>query len=274
MRWIKSFFDFYIQASIHVSIAVLSLIAITAHRFSLDLSSDFYFFVFCGSVTGYNFVKYAGVAGLHHRSLTRSLRAIQFFSFLAFMGLLLTAYFLPRRLLLFCIPPAIFTFLYAVPFIAGKNLRRVSGLKIFVIAAVWSWVTVILPVVAAGASFTSTVILFALQLLLFVTVLTLPFEIRDLRFDVQALGTIPQRFGLRTTKILGLSGLLFFYVLFFFHKELSQELLIAAFMSCVVLGILLWKSTTDQSKYFAAFWVEAIPVLWYLSLLLIGQFLV
>jgi len=56
--------------------------------------------LFFGGVSGYNFVKYAEVAGLHHRSLTKSLRKIQIFSFICGVGLLISVFSLSREALL------------------------------------------------------------------------------------------------------------------------------------------------------------------------------
>ena len=73
MKFLQKIFDFYINASIHVALAAVAFVKITEIYF--DLPSNFYFdlFVLFGTITGYNFVKFAGVAKLHHRSLTDSL---------------------------------------------------------------------------------------------------------------------------------------------------------------------------------------------------------
>ena len=85
MKVLRRLFDFYINSSIHVALAVTSLVMVTLYEFELPLDFALVGFLFFGTITGYNFVKYAGVAGLHHRSLAKSLQAIQVFSFLCFV---------------------------------------------------------------------------------------------------------------------------------------------------------------------------------------------
>ena len=90
MKHLKGLFDFYINSSIHVAFAVLSLVFVTEKELELSLDFNFNSFIFLGTITGYNFVKYASVAGLHHRNLTKRLKVIQLFSFVC---ILILAYF-------------------------------------------------------------------------------------------------------------------------------------------------------------------------------------
>ena len=84
MTFLKKILNFYINASIHVSLAVYSLVRVTELYFNLPYNEALDYFIFYGTITGYNFVKYADVAKLHHRSLTRNLKLIQIFSFICF----------------------------------------------------------------------------------------------------------------------------------------------------------------------------------------------
>ena len=87
---------------------------------------------------------------------------------------------------------SVFTFFYAVPFIWNKNLRKFSGLKIFVVAIVWGGVAVIVPLVASESQITTDNWLTFLQIVIIVITLTIPFEIRDLPYDARELKTLPQ----------------------------------------------------------------------------------
>ena len=100
MKLFSHIFAFYINSSIHVALAVVSLLAITILEYGLTISWELWSFVFLGSLTGYNFVKYAKVAGLHHRSLTNSLKTIQVFSAISFIALAFIAFRLPINVLL------------------------------------------------------------------------------------------------------------------------------------------------------------------------------
>ena len=86
MEVLKRIVNFYLDSSIHVAFAVFALTWVTLLQFDLDYDKNVLYFVFFATITGYNFVKYFGVAKFHHRSLAFWLKAIQVFSFIAFIA--------------------------------------------------------------------------------------------------------------------------------------------------------------------------------------------
>lgn len=206
MKLYKAVFNFYINSSIHVALAVIALVAFTVLRYDLYLPLPVWLFVFFGTITGYNFVKYAAVAGLHHRSLTNALKSIQIFSFFSFGIILLLLFLLSKETIIATVIFALLTFFYAVPLLKNKNLRTLSGLKIFIVALVWAGVTVILPLVASKTVIETAHLLAFLQRLCLVLVLTLPFEIRDIPYDATGLQTFPQQLGIKKNKRVGYSS--------------------------------------------------------------------
>ncbi|TDI71383.1 MAG: hypothetical protein E2O86_01945 [Bacteroidetes bacterium] len=264
MMIFRRLFDFYINASIHVSLAVVALAYITVWELHLDTSPYLFLFVFFGAITGYNFVKYSKLAGIHHRSLTDSLRTIQIFSFLSFGIVTFCLFNLPVKVLWITAIFGVFTFLYSAPFFRHKNLRSLSGFKIFVVALVWAGVTVLVPLAMTELTLTLDIALTFLQRFLFVIVLTLPFEIRDLQYDLANLQTLPQRLGVQKTKFLGIFFLVLSVSLERF-KDLFNETHFLSFATvCLLAGLALMVSGKKQSGYFASFWVESIPIVWML----------
>jgi 4-hydroxybenzoate polyprenyltransferase len=261
-------FKFYINASIHVALAVISFFAITVFEFNLQVSLSCWLFVFFGTVTGYNFVKYAKIAGLHHRSLTNSLRSIQVFSFVCFICFLVCAYFVSLQTIFITFFFGLLTFFYAVPFLRKKNLRTFSGVKIIIVALVWAGVTVFVPMVEVNMALTADCWLTFFQRFLLVVVLTLPFEIRDLRYDIGQLQTIPQQIGVRKTKILGIALLLVSLWLETFKATIVLKNLYGLVFLVLITGLALVLAKKKQSEYFAAFWVESIPIVGLFVLLL------
>ena len=262
MQWLKVIFKFYIDSSIHVSLAVCALLMTTAYILPVYISFELIAFVFFSTITGYNFVKYAGVAGLHHLSLAKNLRVIQLFSLACFVGLLVMAYYQRLEVILVSAFLGIFTLLYAIPFLPqGKNLRSLQTLKIFIIAFVWAGTAVWLPLEQFHSIYSEEVILRFLQVFVFVLALILPFEIRDLSYDSQELKTLPQVLGVQKTKYLGYLFLGVFLLLEFLLKnELSN--VISVCIITIFTGLMIYFSSKNQAKYYASFWVEAIPILW------------
>jgi hypothetical protein len=270
---VKKIFDFYINSSIHVALAVVSLCLVTVLHFGGQIDSSLLVFIFFAVVTGYNFVKYAAVAGLHHRTLTRGLKNIQIFSLLCFTGLLISSFFIDFKILLLSAIFGSLTALYALPvFSKRRNLRSISGIKIFIIGIVWAGVTVVLPGIGVKNAIFGDLFLEMVQRFLLVLVWILPFEIRDLKYDLEQLGTLPQRIGVTRTKIVGLLLLVIVIVTDLLKTSNSQASFNALVVMCLLTAIFVMASKEHRSRYFTAFWVEAIPIFWLGVLLLLRTF--
>lgn len=272
MSRVPKLFDFYINSSIHVSIAIVSFAAVTFLNFKLPIDFNLLLFIFLASVTGYNFIKYAGIAKLHHLSLARNVRMIQIFSFFIFIGLVCSGFYQPLQILILASIMAFFTVLYAVPvFSENRNLRRVPGLKIFVIAFVVTGVTVLMPLAVYQLNFSKDVLLELFQRFCLIVAVILPFEIRDLKFDMAQLGTMPQILGVSGTKIFGYVLLCYALLPEFLKKETYLSYILSLLFVVLVAAGFLRNSSIRQSRYFASFWVEAIPIFWVIFLFIIQK---
>lgn len=270
MKILKNLFDFYINSSIHVALAVVSLCIISFFHFQIPLDYFLLLFVFFGTITGYNFVKYAGIAKLHHLSLAKSLRLIQIFSLISFLALIWLAFRVDIEILIWTAIFGLLTLLYALPVFSNKrNLRSVTGLKIYVIAVVWAGVSVVLPA-SLGVDVKIEYVLWEfVQRFLFVLAWILPFEIRDLKYDLRQLETIPQKIGVSNTRMLGV-----FFILIAvgveFIKDLSLNVSFAALIVTALTSAgFIWKSKEKQLPFYSSFWVEAIPIFWLLILIVL-----
>ncbi|MGB1042241.1 MAG: hypothetical protein ACPGU6_02520 [Tenacibaculum sp.] len=268
MKWLKIVLDFYINASIHVALAVCSLMRITAFYIEFTYNGSLSCFMFYATITGYNFVKYAGVAKLYHLKLTTSLKLIQLFSLGCFLLMCYYATQIQMSTLLMFVPLGVLTLLYAVPFLSGfqKNLRSVSFIKIIVVALIWSIATVLIPLLDVGVKINANVLLLVLQRFLLVFVLILPFDIRDVKQDAASLQTIPKKIGVKNTKKL---GVLFLLLSLMLEYVIGFTFLKVFFIVVVLILILLWNASEKQQKYYSSFWVEALPILWMFLLFLL-----
>ena len=274
MRLLKQIFDFYINASIHVALAVYAMSFITLYQLNIFYDESILYFIFFASITGYNFVKYFGLAKFHYRSLANWLRVIQLFSLICFGFMIYYVLQLERNTLIIVTILALITLLYAIPllpknvFLDNKyNLRSVSGLKVYIIAFVWAFATIVLPVVNNDYPINFDVFVMLLQRYIFVVVLILPFDIRDLHYDSLKLSTIPQRIGIKNTKILGISLLLFFLLLEFLKDDLELNQLLTTLIITIVTGLFIGFSNMDRGRFYSAFWVEALPIFWLILVL-------
>lgn len=151
--------------------------------------------------------------------------------------------------------PAIISLAYVIPFLNGKRrLRDLGTIKIFLIAIVWSWVTVFLPALELNEIQDPAVWMMAMERALFIFAITLPFDIRDLKVDAHnEVATIPAKIGIPKTKKLGtliLIGMVIFvninYQIGFYSKPSSLALLV----SIISTYFLIQYSDNDQHDYY------------------------
>ena len=275
MRYLKHIYDFYINASIHVALAVYALGYITLKELNIFYDEVVLYFMFYGSITGYNFVKYFGLAKFHHRSLANWLKLIQLFSLICFGLMCYYAVNLNFNAILVSIIMAVITFFYDIPFLPREiflenkyKLRTIAGLKIYVISFVWTAATVLLPVINNSYDVNNDVLVLAIQRFIFVFVLILPFDIRDMQYDSLKLSTIPQKIGITKTKYLGFGLLIVMFLLDFFKDDFQENNTIMLFCIALITALFLGFSSESRSKSFSAFWVEGIPILWLFLILL------
>ncbi len=275
MKVLKQLLDFYINSSIHVALAVYALSWITLKKLNINGDATILYFNFFATITGYNFVKYFGIAKWHHRSLANWLKVIQVFSLVCFGLMCYYALQLQNNSLMLITGFGMVTFLYAIPFLPQKwyldtqqNLRDISGLKVYVIALVWCGVTVILPVFNNNGMFSQDAIFTIIQNFILVIALMLPFEIRDLNYDSLKLATIPQKIGVKNTKRLGYVLVLLFYFVEYFKDKIDATGLLFQFVISIILCVFIYFANEDRNAYYTSFWVEALPVIWMLLMLL------
>ena len=264
MKTLKSIFDFYLDASIHVALGVLSLAGVTFHLLGTSSDIDLLGFIFFGVIVCYNFIKY-GVEAYKYLIVSNAYhRVIQIFSFVSFGFALYFLLQLDVKIWWATVILGLLSALYAVPFLpSAKNLRSLGGLKIYIVAFVWAGFTVLLPVLDAQMPIDWDFCLLLLQRMLLVLVLIIPFEIRDMQWDDKDLRTLPQVLGVRRTQNLGIVLAVVFFLLTFLKDGVHQVEIVLRLALTLVLIFVLIANEKMKSRYFVSFWVEAIPVFWF-----------
>ncbi|WP_418502178.1 hypothetical protein [Flagellimonas sp.] len=264
MKTLKSIFDFYLDASIHVALAVLSLAGVTFHLLGISSDIDLLGFIFFGVIVCYNFIKY-GVEAYKYLIVSNAYhKIIQIFSFVSFGFALYFLLQLDAKIWWATVILGLLSALYAVPFLpSAKNLRSLGGLKIYIVAFVWAGFTVLLPVLDVQMPIGWDFWVLFLQRVLLVLVLIIPFEIRDMQWDDKDLRTLPQVLGVRRTQNLGIVLAVVFFLLTFLKDEVHQVEIVLRLALTLVLIFVLIANKKMTSRYFVSFWVEAIPVFWF-----------
>lgn len=270
MRPLKRLFDFYIFSNLHVALASFSLtkLSLLTQQNSANIIP---YFVFFATILSYNYIRLTRINTIKSKFYNWINHWRIYLILLSIFALIACAFLIVQirwQALISLMPFALLTGFYVLPPGISKRmtLRTLPGFKIVVIAFTWAGITVLFPLSQYDMVDTSIFWLF-FQRFLFVIVLTIPFDIRDVTYDSETLKTLPIWLGIKNAKILGFIVLgLYLLISIVVLKPVYQgiEIFIA-----LCLGVLLFKSSANRSYYFYAFWVEGIPILW---LILYGIF--
>ena len=249
--------------------AVVCFQYITLLKFDINVDYILLIFSFCLCLNAYNFIKYFEIVFFKSQKKSVSLKLICFLTFISIVTSLFITTKLTGEMLVLFLLMSLLTLFYFFPFNSvNKNLRKTPGLKIFIVAIVWSLLIVVLPIINFTDKLDTSFLIYFTQVLIFVVVTIFPFEIRDLNSDSKQLHTIPQRIGINNTKILGFCLLFIFIILDYIQYGvlyfINFKSLLINSVVCLITFILILKSGKKQSIYFSSFWVESLPILWLL----------
>lgn len=257
-------FNFYIFSNIHVAFAAFCLVKITLLNIGVS-ENKIAWFVFFSTLLSYNIIRLlrlSSITNWHQLWIVSNKNALYFLVLSSAFIILYLSFTLRLKAILILIPFSIATLFYAIPF-KKYSLRNLPGFKIFLIAVSWAGITVLFPLVQNYITLRVVDYITFFQRILFVIVITLPFDIRDLDFDSDSLKTIPQSIGINKTKIFGALLLIILFIVGFL-KPTEEHAIWTTFIITMFTGFILYKTTKKQSKYHSAFFVESLPILWYL----------
>ncbi len=167
---------------------------------------------------------------------------------------------LPISLLIVFAPLAIISFSYSLPVIPAKEgpiaVRDIPGAKIFLIALVWTGVTWILPMQESGIEWADEHYLIIWERFMFILAITIPFDIRDLKYDSASMKTIPQLIGYSRSKSLAMILLLICagihaFVEFFLRPErtFTQHILVPLFFLAVTFLVARMRADSNDNYF-------------------------
>ena len=264
MLFYKKAFDFYIKSSLHLGFCVVSLYLVSIFKQQITINYYVLICLFSSTIIVYNFIKYASTLPYYFFVQNAPIKKIQILSFILGCVLLFSLFFLGWKTLFFGFILFLICFLYVFPLNHSKsNFRNRSKIKLFLVAICWSGSTVLLPFIESKQmDYYGSLVLFV-QFFLFVVIYSMPFEIRDLNYDSKELRTIPQIFGIKKSKYIS-------YILSFIFISISvinqsrKNDLVSDILISIILIFIIYKTKKNQTKYFSSFWVESVPVYWFI----------
>ena len=272
MRFMVKILDFLVTSNIYVSLGAYSLTWLSMQFYKTE-NTDLSFFVFFSTLFAYNFIRLVRVHPMllegeshRHKSIFKLRRLLWV---LCVLSGLISFYFFTviyRPILSLLIAMTAISLAYALPVYKKRDtwlrLRDIPGVKIFLIAIVWSLVTEGFPTLMSGNTLK---VLPLLERFLFIFAITIPFDIRDMRFDGQNLSTIPQYFGVRKARWIGIGALLFAELIlayrFFFMGHFNLLGIIAIYLTYELSVFLIYKSHPQLQERFVTLGVEGMSIL-------------
>jgi len=200
---------FFINTNIIIACAAVSLALATPVQLGLQPQfSSYLLVIFFAALTDYNFHRFIAVyknpEAIHtekYRWAAGHLALLKAFIVVSFAGLIVSLFFVRIEVLFLLGPLAVLTFLYSVTFSGnrknGFRLQKIPGLKIVLIALVWSAATVLVPALSMGADlFRYSILLVFAERFTFIFAIAIPFDIRDSKVDaLKGIKSIPVVLG-------------------------------------------------------------------------------
>lgn len=242
MLSLRKILNFYIRSSIHVGLAVFSLVQLSNPQWN-----SYSFLVLLGTIVGYNFLKYSEwfLSNKFFRFHYFGILSVTLISALGFLLLFLQ---LDSSLQLDLIIAFALVVLY--PFI-----RKTGWIKPFYVSFVVSYITLFIPL-----NRHEEIVLLFIQRFLLLSSVMIPFEILDSTTDAVAMKTLPHLFGVARTKQIGYVLVILFCIVSFHALDCLYPCFIYALSSVVAI----YFSSQERSWYYTSFWVESLPVFWLL----------
>lgn len=223
---IRKIIDLFLYSNVYIAVAAVALTAQTQlilfGKFELDTLSVLVFFATMFIYASHRLVGLFSVKkflkeGRFHIINTYK-NHIWIYTGIAVIGLIYAFFQVSFRVQLALVLPGLISLGYVIPFLGLKKnrklrLRDLNWIKIFLIAIVWAYVTVILPIIEIRSVSWSDVLIFV-ERAVFIFMITLPFDIRDLKVDqYNNVKTIPAVYGIPFTMKLVLASFIFLLIL-------------------------------------------------------------
>jgi len=256
-------FYFYVYSNIHVALAVSALYLI----FTQTINWNYLLFIFIGTVVSYNFMRLISFKTnrfFYKKYIAKNKIATGILLISASILALISYLKFPLSLKVSLIPLMLLSFFYNLDyrFAPFSSLRNNGRLKILIVAFVWAMLTVVLPYLFWNTNTDLKDLLLKFWFIfLYVLMLTLSFDQRDILVDHLKQKTIPQSFS---------NKLHYFYILLFlllsilnfyiFNGEIfyiTEFILIVSVILCIF-------SNENRSFFYTSFWIEALPIFWWL----------
>jgi 4-hydroxybenzoate polyprenyltransferase len=157
------------------------------------------------------------------------------------------------------IVPGIISILYVLPIFAGKRLRDLPLIKIFLVAIVYAYVCVFIPGMMVDFHIYPVLLLFFGRLF-FIFGITIPFDIRDVNIDGETeVKTLISQLGIKSSKGLAIGMLILALTLswiFISYTQLPFQYVIPEITVHIICILLVYYANAHRSDFYYAFLLD------------------
>ncbi|HKK75089.1 MAG TPA: hypothetical protein VJ953_08465 [Saprospiraceae bacterium] len=171
--------------------------------------------------------------------------------------------------------PGVLSLAYVFPVLrGGRRVRDIHFVKIFLIALVWAWLTVLIPAFDLHLAQQWLIGPMTVERLCFIFAITLPFDIRDLLLDTQqSVKTLPGLIGMPATRRLAtvlLSIMLGMIILSTYWDWYSLWDALALIITAGIALLLIYRARPDQSDQYFSGWLDGTMILQFVLVYLLS----
>ncbi len=282
-KYIRQSLDLLLFSNIYIALCAVAQGLVTYHL--LDVKPDKYILalLFSSTLALYNFSILLSKPKKPEDSPFRRVRWI--FShyrltitltIISILSIIPLIFFLSSSSLMLLVGLALISVSYSLPFFSSQekrySLRNIPGVKLFLIASIWSLSCVLLPILEMESNNETAITLHDTMILivkrfLFIAAITVPFDIRDLFQDKSNdLRTIPVILGEKKALVICQALLAAYLILLFMFTDKLNSDYFALTLCTIITGWLIFKSKWEKNEYYYFLYLDGTMILQFLML--------
>jgi 4-hydroxybenzoate polyprenyltransferase len=284
-KYLRQALDFLLFSNIFIALCAVAQGLVTYQLLGAKPEQHVLGLLFCSTLALYNFSillakpkkpensKFARVRWIfsHYRLMIT-------ITMIAVMSILPLVFFLNAASKILLISLAIVSVSYSLPIFTIHDkrfgLRNIPGVKLFLIAMVWSLSCVLLPILELENSVNASVtlhdsILLIAKRFLFIAAITVPFDIRDLFQDkTNDLKTIPVILGERKSLLVCQGLLLAYLILLFLFTNAIDANFVGLLLTILLSGWLIFRSEWKKDEYYYFLYLDGTMIVQFVMLVI------
>lgn len=264
--FLKAIGNFYLYSSLHISLCAALLTLESFYILGENIQWELVLFVGLSTMAVYSAHRLVGMSKVKAFENQGRYRVIKKYRhhILVYFGIsfLFSVYFffkLDFRQMQMMVVPGILTVAYVLPIFKTRRLRDFPFIKIFLIAIVWTWMSLIL---VQNDATKQVIFLLSVERLLFFIAITLPFDIRDMLVD-ESIGvkTLVHKLGVDKTKRAAgtafiICTLIIAYLWFF--RMIPASYFISLLTCYLITTFLIYGSNHEKGDYYFGGFLDGI----------------